>query len=294
MSFLSATLFRVGVATIATLSLSMTATARAQEPHDHDPERMPGGEPSRRHLAHVEAHGGFPSFVDLFSTHHAYLERKIHPRLDATLADEEREYEGSGELAWQFSKRLGAEVEGGFVTRDPEIDEGASGLADVEVAPIFALVHDPERLLIVSMRSGFVLPTGDEDEGLGIDGWGWEPGILVWKGFGPEKRGALQTELGYERVFTDEGIDEEELVANVGLSYWLPNNWIPILEINGVKPLGDHEAEDHEEDSRLSGLLGFRYALTNGQQWGAGVQLPLTDTDDYNARIIVGGIIHLE
>jgi hypothetical protein len=291
MTFLSTTLFRVSVAVIATLSLSMTATGRAQEPHDHDPEHM---EPSLRHLAHAESHGGFPSFVDLFSTHHAYLERKIHLRFDATLADEADEYAGSSELAWQFTQRLGAEVEGGFVTRDPETGEGASSLSDIEVAPIFALVHDPERLLIVSARSGFVLPTGDEDEGLGIDGWGWEPAILVWKGFGPEKRGALQTELGYERVFADEGTDEEELLANVGLSYWLPSNWIPILEFNGVRHLGDDEAEDHEENTHFSTLLGFRYAFANGQQWGAGLQLPLKDSEDYDARIIVGGIIHLK
>jgi hypothetical protein len=293
MSFLSRTLFKVIIG-IATLILFMTATARAQEPHDHDPGHMAEKDPSRRHLAHAEAHGGFPGFVDVFSTHHAYLERKIHLGLEATMANEEREYEGSGELVWQFREQLGAEVEGGFVTRDPETSEGASSLADVEVAPILALVQDAERLLIVSVRSGFVLPTGDQDEGLGIDGWGWEPGILVWKGFGPEKRGALQTELSYERVFADEGTDEEELLTNFALSYWLPNNWIPILEINGVTPLGDDEGEDHEENTQIAALLGFRYAFANGQQWGAGIQLPLTDTDAYDARIVVGGIIHVE
>lgn len=270
------TLFRYGALAVILIP-STTVTARAQEHQDH-----------------AFAHGGFPGFVDLFSTHHAYLERKIHLRLDTTLADEAREYAGSGELVWQFHRRSGAEVEGGFVTRDPETGESAWSAADVEVAPIFALVQDPDRLLIVSVRSGFVLPTGDEDEGLGIEGWGWEPGLLVWKGFGPERRGALQTEVGYERVFPDKGADEQELVANAGLSYWLPSDWIPIVEISVAKPLGNDASEEHEETTQFSALLGFRYAFANGQQWGAGIQLPLMDTEAYDARIVVGGIIHME
>lgn len=297
----------------AAISLAAAAgAARAQEHHDHDPDAP--HDAALRHLAHSEMHGGFPAFVDIFFTHHAYLERKLHPRLDATLADETREYAGSAELVWRFGQRLGIEIAGGMVHTEPEIGEGASGFADVEVAPMLALLQDPERLLIVSVRSGFVLPTGDEEEGLGIDGWGWEPAVLVWKGFGPQKRAALQAELGYERVFADEGPDEEALVASLGLSYWLPSNWIPVLELTGTTPLGDEPSEHHEEealdagrglqpahgetieseDTLVSATLGFRYAFANGQQWGAGIQFPVSDSEAYDARLVVGGIIHVE
>lgn len=302
---------RRGAVALAIMLAALPRLALGQEPDDHDHEHAAERDPGNRHLAH--GHDGFPGYVDIFFTHHAYLERKLHPRFDATLAGEGNAYQGSAELAWQFGRRLGGEVEAGYLSLDPDEGEGESGIGDVEVAPMLVLLQDPARLLIVSTRSGFVLPTGDEDRGLGAGGWGWEPGLLVWKGFGADRRGALQAELGYERVFADEGEDEEELVYNLGVSWWLPSNWIPILEINGVTPLGDEaqEEEEHEEvlaarglkaahgepapahDTLVSATVGFRYAFANGQQWGAGVQFPLND-DPYDVRVVVGGIIHID
>ena len=57
-----------------------------------------------------------------------------------------------------------------------------------------------------------------------------------------------------------------------------------------------HGGELIESDERLlSGTVGFRYAFTNGQQWGGGVQFPLFgDTESYEWRLVVGGIIHLQ
>lgn len=296
------------VAVVAALALAAPGSARAQEDHEHDdPEAV-------RHLGHDHEHGDFPEYVDVFFTHHAYLERKLHPRVQSTIADQESEYEASVELAWQFNDRLGGEVEIPYVVTDPETGDSVSGFGDLEIAPIVAFIQDPERLLIVSGRSGFVLPTGDEDDGLGIDGWGWESGLLLWKGLGAEKRGALQGELTYDRLFADERPDEEELVYNLALSWWLPSNFIPIAEINGVTPIGDEpeagdpeeEEEDHGslapahgearggEDTVISGTLGFRYAFANGQQWGAGLQAPMRGGDAFDVRLVVGGIIHLD
>ena len=302
---------RIVRALLAPLALlAAAAPARAQEHREHD--HHAAHEPEHRHLAHADAHGGYPAFVDIFFTHHAYLEKKLHPRLDGTFGDDGREYAGSGELVWQFGDRFGFELEAGFATSDPAEGSAASGMGDLEIAPMVVLHHDAERLLIVTVRSGIVLPTGDEDEGFGNEGWGWEPSLLAWKGFGREKRSALQAELGYERVFADATEDEEELVYNLGWSYWLPSNWIPIVEINGVTPLGEAEGEHHEdgeigrglapahgeaaesEDTLVATTLGFRYAFANGQQWGAGVQLPLNGRQAYDLRLVVGGIIHLQ
>lgn len=293
--------------------VACAAPAGAQDHPDHDHDHPGPHAAAARHLAHAEHHGGFPAFVDVFFTHHAYLERKLHPRFDASFAGEGRQYGGSGEIVWQFGRRLGAELSGGVVSTDPDEGSGATGVTDLEVAPMLAISQDVDRLLIVTVRSGFVLPTGDAEEGLGIDGWGWEPGLLVWKGFGPEKRGALQAELGYERLFADSGADEEELVYNLALSYWLPSNWIPVLELNGVTPIGSRAAEDHHaepgtagrglvpahgetveaEETVVAATLGFRYAFANQQQWGAAVQLPLTGGAPFDARLVVGGIIHV-
>jgi hypothetical protein len=277
----------------------------------------------------THSHGGFPEFVDIFFTHHAYLERKLHPRFDAMTTEHANQFSESVELAWRFNRWLGGEIQAQARQLHPDDDavDGVSGLGDVELAPMVALFQDPGRLLLVTARSGFLVPTGDEDQGLGVDGWAWEPALLVWKGFGADRRGALQGELGYERAFLREGADEEELAYNVGMSWWLPSNFLPIVEINGRERLGEHAEgatpadHDHEEDGHaalvprsdrglslahggeliesddrlLSGTVGFRYAFQNGQQWGGGIQFPLFgDTESYEWRLVVGGIIHLQ
>jgi hypothetical protein len=301
---------------VAALAGILPARALGQEhPHEHPDD------------ADAHSHGGFPEFVDIFFTHHAYLERKLHPRFDALSSEHASQFSESVELAWRFNHWLGGEVQAEARQVDPEDDvvDGVSGFGDVEVAPMVALLQDPGRLLIVTARSGFVLPTGDEDQGLGIDGWAWEPALLVWRGFGAERRGALQAELGYERAFLREGEDEQQLVYNLGVSWWLPSNFLPIVEINGRERLGDavvtppehHHEEDgsaalvprtdrglslahggeliESDDRLLSGTVGFRYAFANGQQWGGGVQFPLFgDTESYEWRLVVGGIIHLQ
>lgn len=310
------TMFGVGLA----LAFAVATPALAQDHHDdHDDHDRP----EARHLGHGHTHGGFPEYVDVFFTHHAYLERKLHPSFQTTRADGGDTWAAAAELAWQFTGRLGGEIEVPVVGVDSEPGGGGSGIGDVEVAPMLALIQDPERLLIVTVRSGFLLPTGDEEEGLGADGWGWEPGLLMWKGFGADGRGAVQAEVGYDRVFGDEGVDEEQVVYNVAFSWWLPSNFIPIVEFNGATSLADHtdEGHDHEEgdehehdalapargplspahggieageDTVVAGTIGFRYGFANGQQWGAGLQVPVTGGDSFDVRLVVGGIIHLD
>lgn len=293
---------------LAVLAATLVARPATAQEHAHD-DLAHGPDPGARHLGH--SHDGFPEFVDVFFTHHAYLERKLHPRFGTTIADEANEYEESAELVWRFTRWLGAELELPVVQVDPDLGDGAGGIGDIEVGPLVAFVQDPARLLILSARSGFGLPTGDEEEDLGAPGWTWEPALLVWKGYGAEKRGAIQAEVGYERLYADEGADEEAMVYNLAWSHWLASNWIPIAELNVVDPLGDAHAEDDDhadehgglvlatgggveaEDTLASATFGFRYAFANGQQWGGAVQLPLHDTDAYDWRLVIGGIVHL-
>lgn len=296
---------------LAVALTTIPATVRAQEDPDHEHAEADHHEAGAGH-----DHGGFPEFVDVFFTHHAYLERKLHPSLVTTRAEEVDTWTASAELAWQFTDRLGGEIEVPVVGIDPEDGDGEVGLGDVEVAPMVALVQDSERGLIVTARSGFVFPTGDAEKGLGEDGWAWEPGLSLWKGFGADGRGALQAEVGYDRLFADEGPDEQQVIYNLALTWWLPSNFVPVLEINGASRVGDTEVEDPEhhdalvpaargplapahggteagEDTLIAGTIGFRYAFANEQQWGAGVQVPLNGGDVYDVRIVVGGIVHL-
>lgn len=299
--------------------LGIPASAAAQDDHD-DHDHAAAGQ--ARHLGHHAT--GFPEYVDVFFTAHAYLERKLHPRFESMRADGLDTWTASGELAWRFTDRIGGEVAVAFVGTDPEIGDGATGIGDIELAPMVALLQDPGSQMIVSARSGFVIPTGDEEEGLGAPGWGWQPSLLAWKGFGPDRRGALQAEVGYDRLFADEGEDAEAVVYNLAASWWLPSNVIPVVELNGVTPIGEtdeergHDDPEHEEgeehaslapargplapahgetvvgaETTIAGTVGFRYAFANGQQWGAGLQVPLSGSEIYDVRLVVGGIIHL-
>ncbi len=311
------TMFRVGA--ILALAMALPSFAVAQQDHDHDDHDH--DRPEARHLGHGHGHDAFPEYVDVFFTHHAYLERKLHPSFQTTRADGGDTWAAAAELAWQFTGRLGGEIEVPVVGVDSEPGGGATGIGDVEIAPMLALIQDPERKLIVTARSGFLLPTGDEEEGLGVDGWGWEPGLLMWKGFGADDRGAVQAEVGYDRILADEGVDDEQVVYNVAFSWWLPSNFIPIVEFNGATPVGETEEEDHHHDegdhadglvpargplapahggiesgdeTLIAGTIGFRYGFANGQQWGAGLQVPLTGEDPFDVRLVVGGIIHID
>lgn len=310
------TIFGVGMALAFAMASPTLALAQQDHHDDHDHDRT-----EARHLDHGHAHGAFPEYVDVFFTHHAYLERKLHPSFRTTRSAGFDTWAAAAELAWQFTDRLGGEFEVPIVGTETEDGQGATDLGDVEIAPMFALIQDPERRLILTARSGFVLPTGDEERGLGIDGWGWEPGLLIWKGFGADDRGAVQAEVGYDRVFADEGVDEEQVVYNVAFSWWLPSNFIPIVEFTGATPVGETGEADHHddqgeheeglvpargplapahgglesgEDTLIAGTIGFRYGFDNGQQWGAGLQVPLSEGDPFDVRLVVGGIIHLD
>jgi len=80
---------------LAALVAATAAVVGAQE-DEHREE-----EPEERHLEHVSHHGGFPTFGDLFFTHHAYLEWKVSLQVEATAADDENEFEEFGEPTWR-------------------------------------------------------------------------------------------------------------------------------------------------------------------------------------------------
>jgi hypothetical protein len=61
---------------------------------------------------------------------------------------------------------------------------------------------------------------------------------------------------------------------------------------NGV--FRDTEGIFESDERLLAGTLGFRYALTDGQQWGAGFRFPFFgDTESFEWGLIVGGTIRL-
>ena len=266
----------------------------------------------------------FPGYVSLFFTDPAFLERRIRPRFEVTDTQVGEQYRESILVAWSIARRLGVEVEGSFVQLDPEFGGGSSAFGGMEVAPMVSIFHDTERYLIVTARAGFSAPIGDQDDWLATHGWEWKPRLLFWKGSGTEGRNALQIEFGYDQVFDGTREQEPVLVFGAGYSHWTRSGWIPILEVTaferwgvpdheGATPVGtedgsawftlrptgtpivDTDALEESDERVLAGTIGFRYALADGQQWGAGFRFPFFgDTRSFRWGLVVGGVISLQ
>lgn len=125
-------------------------------------------------LAH-EAGAPFSGAIsDLLALHHAHLENEqrlngyVARGMEGPLGEKRTGYESELELAWASADfRFGAELFIPFL-RIPSSVPGQeeSGIGDVEIRPIkYAFVNRPD--FIVSTATGIVLPTGDEDLGLG-------------------------------------------------------------------------------------------------------------------------------
>ena len=263
-----------------------------------------------------------PRHVGLFVTDPAFLRRTIQPRFEVIGDAAGDQYRESVLLAWTIGRRFGIEAEASLVQFDPAFGGGASAFGGIEVTPKVTVFRDAERYLNVAAGSGFAVPVGDQDEWLATHGWKWKPRLLFWKGWGPEGRNALQFELGYDVTYDDPPEEDPVMVFNVGYSHWTRSSWIPILEITSLRRLGHEESEGAiptdrpafrgasvlrsansvlrdtetltESDRRLfAGTLGFRYALSDGQQWGAGFRFPIFGVTAFEWGLIVGGTIRL-
>ncbi|HET6360679.1 MAG TPA: hypothetical protein VFH11_01320 [Gemmatimonadota bacterium] len=265
-----------------------------------------------------------PHHVNLFVTDKAFLRRTIEPRFEVIGDAAGDQYRESVLLAWTISRRLGIETEASLVQFDAEFGGGSSAFGGIEVTPKVSILQDDERRLLLAAASGFEVPVGDQDEWLANHGWKWKPRLLLWKGWDAEGRSALQMEFGSDMTSAGSFDPDPVLVFNAGYSRWTSSNWIPVVEITAIERLGPEDSDGatpvdpsgiltglpdlrasdgvfrdtegiFESDERLlAGTLGFRYALTDGQQWGAGFRFPFFgDTESFEWGLIVGGTIRL-
>ena len=265
-----------------------------------------------------------PRHVNLFVTDPAFLRRTIQPRLELIGDATGDQYRESILLGWTIGRRFGIEAEASLIQFDAEFGGGSSAFGGIEMTPKAKIVQDDERRFLLSAASGLEVPVGDQDDWLATHGWKWKPRVLLWKGWGAEGRSALQMELGPDVTSGGSFDPDPVLIFNAGYSRWIRSNWIPIVEITAIERLGPEDSEGatpidpsalggifpgirasegvfrdtegiFESDERLlAGTLGFRYALTEGQQWGAGFRFPFFgDTESFEWALIVGGTIRL-
>jgi hypothetical protein len=284
----------------------------------------PGGAAAQEPAGRGAIQDVLHSHVNLFVTDPAFLRRTIQPRFELIGGASGDQYRESVLVAWTIGRRLGIEAEASLVQFDAEFGGGSSAFGGIEITPKVSIVQDDERRFLVAGASGFEVPVGDQDDWLSSHGWKWKPRLLLWKGWGAEGRSALQMELGSDMTSGGSFDPDPVLVFNVGYSRWTSSNWIPVLEITAIERLGPEDSEGatpvdisgipgllpnlsasdgvfrdtegiFESDERLlAGTLGFRYALTDGQQWGAGFRFPFFgDTESFEWGLIVGGTIRL-
>lgn len=273
----------------------------------------------------AEARGAIPDalprHVDLFVTDPAFLRRTIRPSFEVIGDASGDQYRESILLAWTIGPRFGIEAEVSLVQFDAEFGGGASAFGGIELKPKASIFRDAARHVDVAAGSGFAIPAGDQDEWLATHGWIWKPRLLFWKGWGPAGRNALQFELGYDVTYDDPTGEDPVMVFSGGYSHWTDSGWIPVLEITALQRLGHEETIGatpldraairgasalrsnsvlrdtetlRESDRRLlAGTLGFRYAFSDGQQWGAGFRFPFFGVSAFEWGLIVGGTVRL-
>lgn len=270
----------------------------------------------------VAQEAGPPRHVDLFATDQAFLRRTIRPRFEVIGDAAGDQYRESVLFAWTIGRRVGIEGEASLVQFDSEFGGSSSAFGGIELTPKLTILRDVERQVEVAAGSGFAIPVGDQDEWLATHGWRWKPRLLFWKGWGSRGRNALQFELGYDVPYDDPSTDDPAMVFNAGYSHWTDSNWIPILEVTALRRLGHEVSEGAtpldraalhggsalrgasavfrdtetlgESDRRAyAGTLGFRYAFSDGQQWGAGFRFPIFGVAGFEWGLIVAGTIRL-
>lgn len=91
-------------------------------------------------------------------------------------AKHEREFELSAEVSIGVTDRMQIVAEVPFEFVNPDDDTKSDGLGDISMGFQYNLVQGPD--FSFGVRSGFVIPSGDEDKGLGGGQFVWEPNLL--------------------------------------------------------------------------------------------------------------------
>ncbi len=155
-------------------------------------------------------------------------------------------------LEWEYgiTEWLAVEIEMPYLWVDvQESDETleASGLGDMEVATVFRMSEEGDKMPAMAISFEAALPTGDDDSGLGSGEFGWGVALNLSKHLGSGLY--LHSNVGWE--FTDgatedeESVDEQELFIGLAAAWIIQENLTLLLEyfIEEEEETGDDEIE---------------------------------------------------
>jgi hypothetical protein len=262
---------------VAALLLLPAAPAPAQEPptdrHSHSSESV----------AHSHRGPG-PHFIDAFHTENAYLERKVQPDVSYLSGDHADLVTATLEIEWALFRRLALIVHAPMHSRSSAIRR-ETGVGDLSLGVKVPVVLRPSSLIIAA-GADLVVPTGDEDRGLGAGHAAAEPFVLAWLPFGPDRRWLIQTAGHLDMPLAgDEPVGAEVAAA---LSWTSPFGITPLLEGIGEFPV--------EGDGGPTWWLapGVRWEFLSAWETGASLRVGVSgpEVEDGRFQVTVGLIRH--
>jgi mono/diheme cytochrome c family protein len=188
--------------------------------------------------------------------------------------------EGAG--AWEgkliYERRFGArnqvEIVLPFGVHERAPGDWTGGLGDIAIGAKRALYHSLTSGTILSVAGEVILPTGDEDDGLGNGGTILEP-FLAFGQFLPAEW-FLQLQGGFE-IQTRSGRDHEAFWRGaVGRSFsehGFGRTWTPMLELLGARELAGGVATEWDLVPQLQVTLSTRQHIMAN----IGIRVPLDD-----------------
>ncbi len=159
----------------------------------------------------------------------------------------------------------------------------ASGVGDVELAIRRTFYANLDRGSIFAAGAAIVVPTGDENKGLGNGYWTYEPFAMWGQMIGAN--GFLQLHTGIE-IPSDTTLGTNEGFLRAALGYAVAQNqgfgraWTPMLEILAAKP-GDSDTEWDAVPQMQVSLSKLQHVLLS-----VGVRVPLNQREERKPQVL--------
>jgi hypothetical protein len=177
-------------------------------------------------------------------------------------------------LEWAVQERVSGFVEVPVRFINPQVNDNASGLGDINFGFKYAFLYDPDTVVSGQVRA--YAPSGDPFKGLGNDHWTIEPAVLMYQRL--SECFYLEGELAaYIPIDSKTDFAGNVLRYGASLSYLLYNapsfRIVPVAECVGWtvldgKELTDQGVKSAGGDTIVNAKMGLRIGLGEVQQPG--------------------------
>ena len=188
----------------------------------------------------------------------------------------------------RFGPRSQIEVKLPFGRVESRSEEGSlhhTGLGDITLGVKQTLWHSLSQGAILSLGGEVVLPTGNDEKGLGHGTTVLEPYLAFGKILPADAFLHLQALLEHP-LGKDKGDTEAQWRAALGFSttsgQW-GRTWSPILEILGARELAEGASTEWDLIPQVQVTLNTRQHIMAN----VGVRLPITDGDERPTRLMM-------